>query len=823
MEGNFVLAEYSSNINSVIKQTFQSMQRIKLTCFDASPHYLIFGATSGGIYIFQCCQFVKLIPSKEGSASLIAISKDEHNVAVATSRGLILVLQNFLEDSSKYQVFSEHEMRNVTYFKWHKNELYVGDDRGKVSIINASFQTTKSIFQLPTATLMTLDSAIVQIDTYRSFLLISTKTKTYLCNTEQERFIQIGKKLRDGYYGACFSNNHNDTDEIPILSTKSNNYESVNELLSNCNDSNTKIYCARPGARLWEANLEAKVLTTYQFKGALKAESSKVLVIGCEEESTLKITQSQGSLDQFNFQKIYCLGERFVLTYYLDKLYVFDPVEGKLAFWIGFDCGIKDVAFIGNGQVYVWKDNLEISVLAVLQLETLILSTLYKKQFYLCTEICLEYSEAVLKLLETSKKLYLLSALATKISDNDLLPKLGPIFAKIKQTNEKFLRNPQKTNNIVVVDNLYSTKPATIPTIIEDKNKDLKLMLKQYNLNKTHKTIDIPEVSNLLNNFSNKQELFILFKQFAEYVKAELNEDSIDWCQNQYLKQISQRNISVKDLDQESFEFLIEAVTKSNNLINFSCPCGYPLPKCHKNAPNFYKTALDLFNSRKINTEQILKSIPYLWRYKIKTEIYGLNIPALIQYSNLDLFKEYTLELVYDNWHDVLGYFVKLNKSICLNCDKRIDIESVLSWTEVAKVIVQSLGSKNGIKILEKYEKFIPNGALDAGFYQLCVFAHSFKDENKMKRDVPFRFYKELNKEALGQLQQCMANNFKRKYTSVKASYYEFVPEKSGLCQLCNLPLKNDILFDCIKPCSHNFHKFCYERNDNSCNICNNN
>lgn len=38
----------------------------QLNCFDASTNFLVFGASSGGIYIFKedPCEFKKLIPSK---------------------------------------------------------------------------------------------------------------------------------------------------------------------------------------------------------------------------------------------------------------------------------------------------------------------------------------------------------------------------------------------------------------------------------------------------------------------------------------------------------------------------------------------------------------------------------------------------------------------------------------------------------------------------------------------------------------------------------------------------------------------------------------
>lgn len=68
---------------------------------------------------------------------MIAISRDERHIGIATSKGFTLILENFIEDNSpQYQVFSEHEGKQITYIKWHRNELYVGDDGGKVSVVS---------------------------------------------------------------------------------------------------------------------------------------------------------------------------------------------------------------------------------------------------------------------------------------------------------------------------------------------------------------------------------------------------------------------------------------------------------------------------------------------------------------------------------------------------------------------------------------------------------------------------------------------------------------------------------------------------------------
>ncbi|KAH1019309.1 hypothetical protein HUJ04_009150 [Dendroctonus ponderosae] len=185
MENDFVFVEYLSNINTAVKHTFQSMQRVKLRCFDVSSTYLVFGASSGGIYIFKRnpYEFIKLIPSRDGPTKLIAISPDEHHISVVCATGLILILQNFIEDAkTQTQVFNEHEGKQVTYIKWHRNELYVGDETGKISVVSV----VVALFQIPSAALMTIVSPIVQIDAYESLLLVSTQEKTYLCNTDKE-------------------------------------------------------------------------------------------------------------------------------------------------------------------------------------------------------------------------------------------------------------------------------------------------------------------------------------------------------------------------------------------------------------------------------------------------------------------------------------------------------------------------------------------------------------------------------------------------------------------------------------------------------------
>lgn len=87
--------------------------------------------------------------------------------------------------------------------------------------------------------------------------------------------------------------------------------------------------------------------------------------------------------------------------------------------------------------------------------------------------------------------------------------------------------------------------------------------------------------------------------------------------------------------------------------------------------------------------------------------------------------------------------------------------------------------------------------------------------------------YSQLNKiittKFYFQFQDIIAKYLRRKYAANRNPYYNFCPDIStSLCVICKLPLKNDILSDCetVKDCGHKFHKFCFDRGDQICIMC---
>lgn len=60
------------------------------------------------------------------------------------------------------------------------------------------------MFHIPAFIFMQVDSAVVSVSCHGDRLLVSSHTRCYVCDTTREQYRQIGTKLRDGEYGACY-------------------------------------------------------------------------------------------------------------------------------------------------------------------------------------------------------------------------------------------------------------------------------------------------------------------------------------------------------------------------------------------------------------------------------------------------------------------------------------------------------------------------------------------------------------------------------------------------------------------------------------------
>ncbi|NWW71344.1 HPS5 protein, partial [Climacteris rufus] len=316
---NHVLAELEC-LDPLLSALRLDSSRLKCTCVDVSKRWLALGSSGGGLNLIQ----------KDGWKQRLFLT---HKVRVKNAKskfletglgkkhyfkliqGLVVVWELNQERRGKPEriyVSSEHKGRKVTALCWDTAALrvFVGDHVGKVSAIkiNTSKQgkAAATFVMFPVQIITTVDSRVVQLDYLDGRLLISSLTRTYLCDTERQKFWKIGNKERDGEFGACF---------FPVG--------------KNSGNQQPLIYCARPGSRMWEVNFDGEVQSTHQFKQLLSSPPLPVVTLRQDPH----YNGSSCSPQSLSFHKLLYLTEHCVVTWTERGIYIFLPQSVQVLLW----------------------------------------------------------------------------------------------------------------------------------------------------------------------------------------------------------------------------------------------------------------------------------------------------------------------------------------------------------------------------------------------------------------------------------------------------------------------------------------------------------
>ncbi|CAH0386819.1 unnamed protein product [Bemisia tabaci] len=408
----FILLE--PNTFSDVSAPLKSSNRIKYTCFTASQSFLIFGATSGGLYVFYREPFAysQLIPNKEGAVSLISVSPNEAFIAFATLKGVVGILErNEGLGARMINRSVEHADSEVTTLQWSENNLQVfaGDKSGKISVLNLTSAMSKTMFQVPVFTLMQLDSQVVQMSCQSGLLLASTLTRCYICDTIKEQYKQVGQKLRDGEFGACF---------MPVKDA-------------------LKIFCARPGSRLWKCDTDGIVEATYELKKALAVPPATVVSLYDEPKIIARHKDTTWNSQSFNFNQLLVVHDKYLLTFKNDGVYFFNVDSNvNVLLWSNHVKNIADLKCVGD-SIYMYTTTGEVHALKVMSLDKCLLRLFYKDMFLVCAELCALHLSTLLKWNKLTY-LYHLKELENhllQINQLDLLSDLKPLFNKLQKIN----------------------------------------------------------------------------------------------------------------------------------------------------------------------------------------------------------------------------------------------------------------------------------------------------------------------------------------------------------------------------------------------------
>ncbi|XP_014941257.2 BLOC-2 complex member HPS5 isoform X1 [Acinonyx jubatus] len=372
-----VLAEFES-LDPLLSALRLDSSRLKCMSIAVSRKWLALGSSGGGLNLIQKegWKHRLFLSHREGAVSQVACClHDDDYVAVATSQGLVVIWELNQERRGKPEriyVSSEHKGRKVTALCWDTAILrvFVGDHLGKVSAIklNTSKQVkaAAAFVMFPVQTITTVDSCVVQLDYLDGRLLISSLTRSFLCDTEREKFWKIGSKERDGEYGACFFPGRCSAGQQPL------------------------IYCARPGSRMWEVNFDGEVISTHQFKKLLSSPPLPVITLRSEPQ----YDHTVGSSQSLSFPKLLHLSEHCVVTWTERGIYIFIPQNVQVLLWSEIK-DIQDVAVYKN-ELFCLHLNGKVSHLSLLSVERCVERLLRRGLWNLAACTCCLFQNSII-------------------------------------------------------------------------------------------------------------------------------------------------------------------------------------------------------------------------------------------------------------------------------------------------------------------------------------------------------------------------------------------------------------------------------------------
>ncbi|XP_062609661.1 uncharacterized protein LOC134271482 [Saccostrea cucullata] len=360
-----------------LKSPLRGSARLKYTCFDVSSRYIAVGSNTGSVYIFDKISLrhlqVVFTEAEPSSVNNVKICPTNKTVAFSMLNGHVQVMELNIDKRQKpdrLRAINNHVYRNVSCIQWDAGgqKLYTADNGGNVVVSLIPTSKMKNLVLAPIEVILTLSVPVIQLDLYQDKLLVSTRTECFLCNTARANYQQIGTKPRDGLFGGCF-------------------------LLGG--STSAVIYCARPGSRLWEVDIEGNVQHTHQFKQLLAVPPTQILPLS--GDTFLRMENKEFPPLGTNFPVLKPYGERFILTWNKRKLFILDPLQEnpKVILWTEFETEIFEVCVQGS-ELYIFFVSGEMRKVTLMTVSRTVSLLISRKLWQLAAQVCGAYSQSIL-------------------------------------------------------------------------------------------------------------------------------------------------------------------------------------------------------------------------------------------------------------------------------------------------------------------------------------------------------------------------------------------------------------------------------------------
>lgn len=640
---------------------------------------------------------------------------------------------------------------NCTSLYWHytDKEIYCGDSVGNVSVISLTYFIGRSLVNVQLNAILMLDSKIVQIDGFNDFLLVSSLTKTILCNNEREEFKQIGNRPREGTFGACFTIDFESLESQQSKVSTIDEYEYDRLLMDN-----VMIYCARPGMRLWQVDLSGNVLKTHQYKNAnFPGAQLSLLHDGPPPDS------SPSMMDKTNqFQYVTALNNIFVFTWNTSGFYVIDPNQSKILFWTNEFNGLIVAVKVIDSSIYVYLKDGRLLELKFFKLQHYALHLCHYERFMEAGDVIKGNLDYFLHLLRANENIPELNQyrIFLKIRDhlmsnerNDTLKLLAEVFDELTS---------KKIQNVVILNkNMYN---KSVSQEKADKEVEKKPEIVQIvpiatqpdddtqGINRAVRQLYILHQTSLISNLNFRERLCKIFDHFkSSTIIKILDELELLFVENDDYNRDESRKVVAKMFldylqpeiifeidDEKTLSYIANALVQVQNQqaqVSRCHRCEFPL-NCGSN-PSGYEEIGNILQqfywSRQEYDKcfQLCQSLPYLLKItgKFITDEkkfdkmipYAINLGDLeILHKSLELFNDISL------FHQLLDDYIMAcsGKFKCLKCDEMNEVSEVhriLTWDCLFQAIEYYLCGEELIELLMRFSQLIPNGALSRQFY----------------------------------------------------------------------------------------------------------
>lgn len=240
-------------------------------------------------------------------------------------------------------------------------------------------------------------------------------------------------------------------------------YSSLSEgewLLADKHLQNIKLYCARPGLRLWEVRVDGAVMSTHQFKQL--QDTTPVKVIQPSSMGLLLKSQEQTLQNiALRFSKIYKLSSKYLLTFDSNGFFVLDPMTSEVILWTDQFKNIADVFVVGE-IIYLWMGGCRLHALSFSPIDTFLVRLYLQKQYLFCTQLCASYSSTLKKLAHVSSKMHVLVDLLEKLRDNHdcslddvILSQASDFLAEVSKNAQNKEHSQMLNSGIFIVGNAH--------------------------------------------------------------------------------------------------------------------------------------------------------------------------------------------------------------------------------------------------------------------------------------------------------------------------------------------------------------------------------